>query len=159
VPHDRLALTERMLAATELERAIIRGDVAPSPAGDALIQTVAGHLRALLRDLVCGHLDRDLVGLADDLLLGPEPLAEESLADEADDEDDEDDKDDEQVDDWFADPPASITAPAAVRAVEPPAPIGRRIPRWPTPAPARQRIVRAPDLEPSGDDEHYTRPF
>jgi hypothetical protein len=32
---------------------------------------MADHLRALLRDVICGHLDPDLVTLADQLLLEP----------------------------------------------------------------------------------------
>ena len=73
VPEDRQALAERVLRALELERTIIRGDAPQSAGGDALVQAIAGHLRALLRDLICGHLGRDLVTLADELLLGPEP--------------------------------------------------------------------------------------
>ncbi len=34
-----------------------------------LARDMADHLRALLRDVVCGHLDPNLVGLADQLLL------------------------------------------------------------------------------------------
>ena len=38
---------------------------------------VEGHLRALLRDVLCGYLDSDLKGVADDILLEttPEPFA------------------------------------------------------------------------------------
>jgi hypothetical protein len=36
------------------------------------VEELAEHLRALLRDMLCGHLDRDLVEVADRLLLeGP----------------------------------------------------------------------------------------
>ena len=37
-----------------------------------------GHLRALLRDVLCGYLDSDLKGVADDILLetNPEPFVE-----------------------------------------------------------------------------------
>ena len=36
-----------------------------------------GHLRALLRDVLCGYLEPDLKGVADDILLetAPEPFA------------------------------------------------------------------------------------
>ena len=34
-----------------------------------LARDMADHLRALLRDVICGHLDPNLVGLADQLLL------------------------------------------------------------------------------------------
>jgi hypothetical protein len=33
---------------------------------------MSDHLRALLRDVICGHLDSDLVGLADEILLEDE---------------------------------------------------------------------------------------
>ena len=38
-----------------------------------LARDMADHLRALLRDVICGHLDPDLVGLADQLLLAAPP--------------------------------------------------------------------------------------
>ncbi|MCW3017937.1 MAG: hypothetical protein JWN10_245, partial [Solirubrobacterales bacterium] len=40
-------------------------------ARQALARDMADHLRALLRDVICGHLDPDLVTLADRLLLEP----------------------------------------------------------------------------------------
>ena len=44
-----------------------------------LVAEVEGHLRALLRDVLCGYLDADLKGVADEILLesGPEPFMEE----------------------------------------------------------------------------------
>jgi hypothetical protein len=43
-----------------------------------LVAEVEGHLRALLRDVLCGYLDADLKGVADDILLEtkPEPFVE-----------------------------------------------------------------------------------
>ena len=38
------------------------------PAIDTLVSELAGHLRALLRDVLCGHLDADVRGLADEIL-------------------------------------------------------------------------------------------
>ena len=35
---------------------------------DALVDELAEHLRAILRDALCGHLEADLVTVADDLL-------------------------------------------------------------------------------------------
>jgi hypothetical protein len=35
---------------------------------DALVDELSEHLRALLRDALCGHLDHNLVGVADELL-------------------------------------------------------------------------------------------
>jgi hypothetical protein len=69
VPDDRAAMTERVAQCVTLERAIIAGTVPRSPEVDALIDELLGHLRALLRDVLCGHLDADLRGLADRLLV------------------------------------------------------------------------------------------
>lgn len=65
----RLALTERTVQAIALERAHIAGTATARAGAAALAEDVADHLRALLRDVICGHLDADLVGLADELLL------------------------------------------------------------------------------------------
>ncbi len=65
----RLAMTERMVAAIALERAFIAGTATAHAGAASLAGDVADHLRALLRDVICGHLDTDLVGLADELLL------------------------------------------------------------------------------------------
>jgi hypothetical protein len=67
-PEDRDELAERTARAISLERAVIAG-VAPGEAGaHQLVEEVAEHLRALLRDTLCGHLDSDLVSVADELL-------------------------------------------------------------------------------------------
>jgi hypothetical protein len=67
-PPDRAALAERVAHAISLERAVIAG-LAPAQTGvDALVEEVASHLRALLRDVLCGHLDPELRQLADELL-------------------------------------------------------------------------------------------
>jgi hypothetical protein len=64
----RAAVTERLAHAVSLERAIVAG-LAPADGGaEALLAEIAGHLRALLRDVLCGHLDSDLRSLADQLL-------------------------------------------------------------------------------------------
>jgi hypothetical protein len=68
VPEERAALAERTAHAISLERAVIAG-LAPAETGaDALVEELSEHLRALLRDAVCGHLDHDLVKVADSLL-------------------------------------------------------------------------------------------
>jgi hypothetical protein len=67
---QRAALTERTARAVTLERTLIAG-AAPPPGAIALTEDLAGHLRALLRDVICGHLDPDLAGLADEILLEP----------------------------------------------------------------------------------------
>jgi hypothetical protein len=72
-PERRLALTERTVQAMALERAVIAGGDAGRAGGRLLAEEIADHLRALLRDVICGHLDPDLVGLADELLLADRP--------------------------------------------------------------------------------------
>ena len=67
-PERRLAMTERVAHAASMERAIIAG-LAPMDGGvEKLLAEVTGHLRALLRDVLCGHLDSDLRSVADQLL-------------------------------------------------------------------------------------------
>jgi hypothetical protein len=76
-PEDRAKLTLRMTKAQTLEHAIIGGTADEHAAGLALARDVADHLRALLRDVICGHLDQNLVLLADELLAEPEEVVDE----------------------------------------------------------------------------------
>ncbi|HEX4110101.1 MAG TPA: hypothetical protein VHX88_18360 [Solirubrobacteraceae bacterium] len=70
----RGALAEQLIAALELERMAMQGRLTKPLAGqDTLVRALGEHLRALLRDVVCGHLDPDLPALADELLAPPEP--------------------------------------------------------------------------------------
>jgi hypothetical protein len=65
---ERAALAERTAHAISLERAVITG-MAPGDTGvDMLVEEIAEHLRAILRDVLCGHLDADLRTVADELL-------------------------------------------------------------------------------------------
>jgi hypothetical protein len=67
-PAQRAALAERTAHAISLERAVIAG-LAPAEAGvPTLVDELAEHLRALLRDVLCGHLGPDLRAVADGLL-------------------------------------------------------------------------------------------
>jgi hypothetical protein len=67
-PAERTALAERTARAISLERAVISG-LAPAENGAAaLVDELSEHLRALLRDVLCGHLDADLREVADYLL-------------------------------------------------------------------------------------------
>lgn len=67
-PEQRAALAERTAHAISLERAVIAG-LAPADTGVAtLVDEMAEHLRAILRDVFCGHLDSDVRAVADDLL-------------------------------------------------------------------------------------------
>ncbi len=68
LPAERAALAERTARAVMLERAIVAGHAQGEPGADLLAEQLAGHLRALLRDVLCGHLDSDLRTLADELL-------------------------------------------------------------------------------------------
>jgi hypothetical protein len=71
-PEDRAALAERTAHVISLERAVIAGlgpgETDPAHPVDALVDEVSEHLRALLRDVICGHLDADLRGIADSML-------------------------------------------------------------------------------------------
>ncbi|HSZ06332.1 MAG TPA: hypothetical protein VK778_14185 [Solirubrobacteraceae bacterium] len=89
-PERWLELTERTVQALALERDVVSGACAAhgerSHAGQQqqLAREMADHLRALLRDVICGHLDPDLVALADQLLAGAhEPAAHEPRAPDA----------------------------------------------------------------------------
>jgi hypothetical protein len=80
-PSERAALAERVAAAVELERAAIEGTTVLDAAGKALAQEIATHLKALLRDVICGHLSPDLAGFADDLIARAEqPVEAEDAA-------------------------------------------------------------------------------
>jgi hypothetical protein len=77
-PAHRDAVQETVEQAFRLERLVMRGDVdaaylqaigVTSP--DAVVSALEDHLRALLRDMVCGHLSLDLTGIADELLSNP----------------------------------------------------------------------------------------
>jgi hypothetical protein len=65
---DRARLTERMTKAQKLERAIVAGSATERASTRALAGDVADHLRALLRDVICGHLAPHLARVADELL-------------------------------------------------------------------------------------------
>jgi hypothetical protein len=75
----RRLVQRRVDAAIALERFVMGGAVRHD--GDPpheLVAEVEGHLRALLRDVLCGYLDPDLKSVADDILLetAPEPFVE-----------------------------------------------------------------------------------
>jgi hypothetical protein len=67
-PEDRAATAERVAHAISLERAVIGGLAPAQPGVDGLVEELSGHLRALLRDVLCGHLTSDLCTVADELL-------------------------------------------------------------------------------------------
>ena len=67
-PDGRAALAERTAHAISLERAVISGLAPAGPGANGLVEELSEHLRALLRDVLCGHLDADLCRVADELL-------------------------------------------------------------------------------------------
>ena len=64
---DRPALEARVREAISLERAAVVGFVKSSPEVEALVSELGGCLRAVLRDVLCGHLDPSLRKVADEL--------------------------------------------------------------------------------------------
>ncbi len=64
----RKEVQRRVEAAVVLEREVMDGAPGVDLAGP-LVAEVETHLRALLRDLLCGYLDTDLGAIADDILL------------------------------------------------------------------------------------------
>jgi len=67
-PEARAAAAERTAQAVSLERAVVAGTAPSDPGAQALVGELGEHLRTLLRDTLCGHLDADLVRVADGLL-------------------------------------------------------------------------------------------
>ena len=80
---QRNQLAERTVQAVALERAVVCGTAVERAGGAALAQEVADHLRALLRDVICGHLAPDLATLADEILLAPEQESGEQMRGDA----------------------------------------------------------------------------
>jgi hypothetical protein len=67
-PEDRAGLAARAARAIALERAVIAGLAPATGAVDALVEEIAEHLRAILRDVLCGHLNADIKSIADDMI-------------------------------------------------------------------------------------------
>ena len=65
-PDGRDALARRLRDTVALERAAVAGRL--DPALEPLVEQLGSHLRAILRDVLCGHLDPALRTLADGLL-------------------------------------------------------------------------------------------
>jgi hypothetical protein len=82
-PDQRSAVTKHTLKAIALERHAIAGTAVERASGLAIARELSNHLRALLRDVICGHLPSDLASLADELLLSGEKLGEEALGDDS----------------------------------------------------------------------------
>jgi hypothetical protein len=67
-PEERARLAERAAIALTLERSAITGMAAADDYSRELVGEMGEHLRALLRDALCGHLQPDLVGVAEAVL-------------------------------------------------------------------------------------------
>ena len=77
----RAQMTERIVQAVALEHDAVAGKAVENAGGQALAREVADSLRALLRDVICGHLSADLAAVADEILIAPEqPSGEEMLS-------------------------------------------------------------------------------
>ena len=85
-PADQDAVEESVERSFRLERLVMRGDADAAfmaaigiESPDTIVTELEENLRALLRDMVCGHIDRDVQGVADEILPDPE-LAEKGEA-------------------------------------------------------------------------------
>jgi hypothetical protein len=70
---ERAGLVERVEHAAALERSIVAGLAPPASGVEDVVDELTEHLRALLGDALCGHLDSDLAAAADSLLEDAEP--------------------------------------------------------------------------------------
>ncbi len=62
---------------------MIVGAAASEPGADELVEEICEHLSALLCDVLCGHLEPDLVRVADDLVSGRREDPDDALEDES----------------------------------------------------------------------------
>lgn len=63
----REKVAARVLRALELERDAISGQADEGAAAVELAREISGYLRALLRDVICGHLQPDLIALSEEM--------------------------------------------------------------------------------------------
>jgi len=75
VPEERADLAAGLRRAIAMERGVVAGIVRPEPAVEALVDSLGACLRAILRDVLCGHLDPDLRRVADELLADVAPAS------------------------------------------------------------------------------------
>jgi hypothetical protein len=78
MPGERGRIAERVAHLVSMERAVVAGVAPEDDAIQPLVDEVCGWLRALLRDVLCGHLDSDLRSVADGLL-EEEDVAQQTL--------------------------------------------------------------------------------
>ncbi len=70
---ERDALADRVAHAVALERAVVAGLAARTAGVEDVVEELTEHLRALLGDTLCGHLDAELAAAADALLAAQAP--------------------------------------------------------------------------------------
>jgi hypothetical protein len=68
VPESRATVIERIAHLVALERSVVAGVAPEDTTLEHLVDELTGWLRALLRDVLCGHLDSDLRAVAEELL-------------------------------------------------------------------------------------------
>jgi hypothetical protein len=73
VPGEREELVTALHRAIAMERGAVAGIVRPDPAVETVVGSLGSCLRAILRDVLCGHLDADLRRVADELLADVAP--------------------------------------------------------------------------------------
>jgi hypothetical protein len=66
--HERAELAERVSEAIALERSVINGTADGERQLAQVAEELGNHLRAILRDIFCGHLEDNVRGVADGLL-------------------------------------------------------------------------------------------
>ena len=67
-PAHRARISGRVADAQRLERLVVSGAARADEESESVIAELRENLRALLRDMLCGHLDGDICALADRLL-------------------------------------------------------------------------------------------
>ena len=75
VPGEREELATGLHRAIAMERGAVAGIVRPDPAVEAIVGSLGSCLRAILRDVLCGHLDAELRRVADELLADVAPAS------------------------------------------------------------------------------------
>ena len=73
-PGEREQLVGALRRAIAMERAVVAGLVRPEPVIEEMVAALGSCLRAILRDVLCGHLDPDLRRVADGLLADVAPV-------------------------------------------------------------------------------------
>ena len=74
VPEQRQIIAERVAHLVSIERSVVAGIGPDEDTLRPLVDELTDWLRALLRDVLCGHLGQDLYNVADDMLRsGAEP--------------------------------------------------------------------------------------